>query len=65
MVHTAGPRPREVVEHDGPNRVEKFRRISSAVMDEAAYDPSLRFVLVAAVLFILFLFLLLLSELIT
>jgi hypothetical protein len=35
------------------------------MIDEAAYDPSLRFVLVAAALFIVFLFLLLLSELIT
>jgi len=32
------------------------------VMDEAAYDPSLRFVLVAIILFILFLVLLLLSK---
>jgi hypothetical protein len=65
MVHHAGPPPREVIREDGLNRVEKFRQISSAVIDEAAYDPSLRFVLVAAVLFVLFLFLLLLSELIT
>ena len=28
--------------------------MSTAVIDEAAYDPSLRFVLVAAVLFVLF-----------
>jgi len=35
------------------------------VIDEAAYDPSLRFVLVAAVLFILFLVILIVSELIT
>ncbi len=65
MVHHAGPPPREVIGEDGLNRVEKFRQISSAVIDEAAYDPSLRFVLVAAALFVLFLFLLLLSELIT
>jgi len=64
MVHHAGPSSREVVEDDGLHRVEKFRQISSAVIDEATYDPSLRFVLVAAVLFVLFLFLLLLSELI-
>ncbi len=48
----------------GRNRVEKFRQMSTAVIDEAAYDPSLRFVLVAVVLFVLFLLLLLLSELI-
>ena len=65
MVHQVGRPPREVIEEDGLNRVEKFRQISSAVIDEAAYDPSLRFVLVAAVLFVLFLVLLLLSELIT
>jgi uncharacterized membrane protein YvbJ len=45
--------------------VEKWRQISTTVLDEAAYDPSLRFVLVAAVLFILFLVILILSELIT
>lgn len=45
--------------------VEKWRQISTTVIDEAAYDPSLRFVLVAAILFILFLVILILSELIT
>ena len=45
--------------------VEKLRQISTIVIDEAAYDPSLRFVLVAAVLFILFLVILIVSELIT
>ncbi len=64
MVYRNGPPPREVSGDDGLNRVEKFRQIS-AVIDEAAYDPSLRFVLVAAALFVLFLVLLLLSELIT
>jgi hypothetical protein len=44
-------------------RVEKLRKVSSVVIDEAAYDPSLRFILVAAVLFLLFLFLLILSKL--
>ncbi len=65
MVYRNGPPPREVSGDDGLNRVEKFRQISGAVIDRAAYDPSLRFVLVAAVLFVLFLFLLLLSEMIT
>lgn len=64
MVQNTGHSPREMIEGDGRNRVEKFRQISNAVIDEAAYDPSLRFVLVAAVLFVLFIFLLLLSELI-
>lgn len=63
MDHRAGPPPREFTEEDEPNRVEKFRQISTAVIDEAAYDPSLRFVLVSALLFVLFLLLLLFSEL--
>lgn len=45
-------------------RVEKIKHVSSVVIDQAAYDPSLRFLLVAAVLFILFLLLLLLSKVI-
>ena len=44
------------------DRVEKIRHASSVVIDQAAYDPSLRFILVAAVLFVLFLFLLILSK---
>ena len=43
-------------------RVEKLRKVSSVVIDQAAYDPSLRFLLVAAVLFLLFLVLLILSK---
>lgn len=43
-------------------KVDKIRRASSVVIDQAAYDPSLRFLLVAAALFILFLFLLLMSK---
>jgi hypothetical protein len=45
-----------------PGPVGKFRKGTTIVMDEAAYDPSLRFVLVAIILFILFLVLLLLSK---
>lgn len=45
-------------------RVEKIRHVSSVVIDQAAYDPSLRFLLVAAVLFVLFLILLILSKVI-
>jgi|GEM_PF-363817 len=44
-------------------RVGKIKKVSSVVLDQAAYDPSLRFVLVAGALFILFLFLLILSKL--
>lgn len=46
-------------------RVKKVRQISSVVLDEAGYDPSLRFVLVAAILFILFLVIMLLNRFIT
>lgn len=45
--------------------VGKLREISTVVADEAAYDPSLRFLLVAAILFVLFLIILILSEVIT
>ena len=45
-------------------RVDKFRKVSSIMIDQAAYDPSLRFLLVAAVLFVLFLVLLILSKVI-
>ena len=51
--------------HDGVlARVEKFRKVSSVMIDQAAYDPSLRFLLVAAGLFLLFLVLLILSKVI-
>jgi predicted RNA-binding Zn-ribbon protein involved in translation (DUF1610 family) len=56
---------RHAVKDDVLHRVENLRQISSVVIDEASYDPSLRFVLVAAVLFIVFLVILVLSELIT
>lgn len=46
------------------SRVEKFRKVSSIMIDQAAYDPSLRFLLVAAGLFLLFLVLLILSKVI-
>ncbi len=52
------------VEGDVIHRVQKVRQISSVVLDEAGYDPSLRFVLVAAALFLLFLLILLLNKLI-
>ena len=54
-VHRA-PEP----ESKGP--VGKLRKASSVVLDQAAYDPSLRFLLVAAALFLLFLVLLILSK---
>ena len=49
--------------HDGVlGRVEKFRKVSSVMIDQAAYDPSLRFLLVAAAMFLLFVVLLILSK---
>lgn len=45
-------------------RVERIVKVSSVVIDQAAYDPSLRFLLVAAAFFILFLVLLILSKVI-
>lgn len=51
------------VSEDGVrSRVEKFRKVSSVMLDQAAYDPSLRFLLVAAFMFLLFLVLLILSK---
>jgi predicted amidophosphoribosyltransferase len=51
--------------HDGVKaKVEKLRHVSSVVIDQAAYDPSLRFLLVAAAFFVLFLVLLILSKVI-
>ena len=44
------------------DRVEKIKHVSHVVIDQAAYDPSLRFLLVAAALFVLFLVLTLLSK---
>ena len=59
MIEAAAP---SKVHDDGVRgRVEKLRKVSSVVIDQAAYDPSLRFLLVAAVLFLLFLVLLILS----
>jgi len=43
-------------------RVEQIRQASTVVIEEASYDPSLRFVLVALGLFIVFVILLVLSK---
>ncbi|MFN2515617.1 MAG: hypothetical protein ABR556_05325 [Pyrinomonadaceae bacterium] len=50
------------VEGDVVQRVQKLRKISTVVLDEAGYDPSLRFVLVAAFLLVLFLVIVLLNK---
>jgi hypothetical protein len=61
----AAPPPRPPRHQDGvKGRVEKLRHVSSVVFDQAAYDPSLRFLLVAAALFLLFLVLLIMSKVI-
>jgi predicted RNA-binding Zn-ribbon protein involved in translation (DUF1610 family) len=62
-IQRATTRARDV-EGNVVHRVQKFREISSVVIDEAGYDPSLRFVLVAAALFGLFLIIVLLNKLI-
>ena len=53
------------VEGDVMHRARKVRKFSGVVLDEAGYDPSLRFVLVAVVLFVLFLIIVLLNKFIT
>ena len=59
------PAPPPVRHQDGvKGRVEKLRHVSSVVIDQAAYDPSLRFLLVAAAMFLLFLVLLIMSKVI-
>jgi hypothetical protein len=63
-IHRATTLARDV-EGDMLHRARKVREISSVVLDEAGYDPSLRFVLVAAVLFLLFLVIVLLNKFIT
>jgi hypothetical protein len=51
-------------DHSVRGRVEHIRKVSSVMIDQAAYDPSLRFLLVAAAFFVLFLVLLILSKVI-
>ncbi len=53
------------VEGNVAHQVQKLRDASSVVIDEASYDASLRFILVAVVLFIVFLVMLILSKVIT
>jgi hypothetical protein len=52
---------REAVEEKLTPRVEKLRHASNAMLEEASYDPSLRFVLVAVAAVLLSLLLLLLN----
>jgi hypothetical protein len=62
-IQRAAAGARETVEGDVVQRVERLRKISNTVIDQAAYDPSLRFILVAAALFIVFLIILIWSKL--
>jgi predicted amidophosphoribosyltransferase len=61
---SAMPQPTATHTEGVRGQVEKIRKVSSVMIDQAAYDPSLRFLLVAAGLFILFLVLLILSKVI-
>ena len=60
-LHRASAAARGVIE-EPVRQVEKIRHASSHVIEEASYDPSLRFVLVALGLFVVFLILLVLSK---
>jgi zinc ribbon protein len=63
----AAPAPVAVhrpADHSVRSRVEHIRKVSSVMIDQAAYDPSLRFLLVAAAFFILFIVLLIASKVI-
>ena len=55
---------RDALEDNVRPRVEKIRNASSFVLEEASDDPSLRFVLVAGALFLLFVVLLVISKVI-
>lgn len=60
-LHRASNVARGAIE-DNVKRVEKIHHVSTVMLEEATYDPSLRFVLVALGLFILFIVLLVLSK---
>lgn len=49
-------------DHRVLTRVDRIRKVSSVMIDQAAYDPSLRFLLVAGGLFVLFVILMILSK---
>jgi hypothetical protein len=60
-LHRASDAARGAFE-DNVKRVEKIHHVSTAMFEEASYDPSLRFVLVALGLFIVSVILLVLSK---
>lgn len=55
---------REKVEERTGRRVEKIRQASSVVMDEAAEDPEVRFLLVAALIFVFFVVIFIITNII-
>lgn len=64
-LHRASEVAREVtrgVIEEPVKRVEKIRQASTVVIEEASYDPSLRFVIVALGLFVIFVILLVVSK---
>jgi hypothetical protein len=61
QTHPVVPKP---TDHSVRGRVEHIRKVSSVMIDQVAYDPSLRFLLVAAAFFILFIVLLIASKVI-
>ena len=60
-LHRASTVARGAIE-DNVRRVENIHHVSSVMFEEAHYDPSLRFVLVALGLFLVFVLLLVLSK---
>jgi len=62
-LHRASAATRDALA-DNVKRVEKIRHVSTAMIEEASYDPSLRFVLVALGLFVVFVILLVVSKVI-
>ena len=61
-IHRGTAVVRDGIEDDLLHRVQRIRKMSNVVLEEASYDPSLRFVLVAAALFVVFLLILILSK---
>jgi uncharacterized Zn finger protein (UPF0148 family) len=52
----------QIPENSSP--LEKIKHVSSVMIDQAAYDPSLRFLLVAAAIFVVFVVVVILSKVI-
>ena len=52
----------QIPENSSP--LEKIKHVSSVMIDQATYDPSLRFLLVAIALFVVFILVVILSKVI-